>query len=85
MCTPYQWHLRVTLRYEVLKQRMVAASATSHHYWCGAARVEVQNNMFDSDGGWLFAEQQYKSYAERTRNHLAGGTRGLSARFTSLL
>ena len=27
MCTPQQWHLRATPRYEVLKQRMGAASA----------------------------------------------------------
>ena len=33
-----QLHLRVTLRHEVLKQRMGATSAPSHHYWCGAAR-----------------------------------------------
>ena len=26
MCTPYQWHLRVTLQYQVLKQRMGAAN-----------------------------------------------------------
>ena len=35
MCTPYQWHLCVTLQYEVLKQHMGAASsAPSYHYWC---------------------------------------------------
>ena len=39
MCTPYQWQLRVTLQYEMLKQRTGAASALSHHYQCGAARV----------------------------------------------
>ena len=34
MCTPYQWHLCATLRYEVSKQRMGAASLFSQ---CGAA------------------------------------------------
>ena len=38
MCIPYQWDLCVTPWYEVLKQRMGAASAPSHHYWCGAFR-----------------------------------------------
>ena len=40
MCTPYQWHLRATLRYQVLKQRMGAARAPSHHDWCGVARAK---------------------------------------------
>ena len=46
MCAPYQWHLRATLRYEVLKQRLGVASAPSHRYWCGAARFEF-NSLYE--------------------------------------
>ena len=47
MCTLYKWHLRATLRQQVLKQLMGAASAPSHHYWCGAARVDETYKKYD--------------------------------------
>ena len=39
MCAPYQLQLRVSLRHEVLKQRMgsTISPSTIAHYWCGAA------------------------------------------------
>ena len=43
ICTACQWHLRAILRYEVLMQRTGAASAPSHHSWCGAAKPRDEN------------------------------------------
>ena len=48
MCTPHQWDLRATLQYEVLKQRMGAASAPSHRYWCGAAGGSENSQQIDT-------------------------------------
>ena len=60
MYTPYQWNLRDTLRYEVLKQRMGAASAPSHHYRCGAAGCEW---LFGSPGSGQDVTRQGTSTA----------------------